>query len=179
MGSATDDPRKLLYAAARWMTAVGWAYASFGVPFIFLGLRAWQMALSGGCLLAGGVMFLIAGSFARRHRRWAVWLGIGTAALLGVALALLLTLLVVHVGWHGLVRFRWITPIAVLLLVCLFVHVMIVWNLSNSFDAAGAPQEVAAGSGFEPVVVPAAPRPVLPVEPDGAPAAARRGSGTP
>ena len=170
MAPPTDDPRKLLYAAARWMTAAGWAYATSGLLLVFLGLRAWQIALAGGCLLAGGVLFLIAGPFARRHRRWAVWLGIGTAGLVGVALALLLMLLVVHVGWHDLVRIRWFTrtATALLLLVCMFVHVMIVWNLSNTFDAVGAPQVVAAGSGFEPVVA-GAPRPVLPVESDDAP----------
>jgi hypothetical protein len=176
MGPPTDDPRKLLYAAARWMTAAGWAYATLGLLLIFLGLRAWQVALTGGCLLASGVMFLISGPFARRHRGWAVWLGIGTSVLLAVALALLLMLLAVHVGWHDLVRIRWFTrtATALLLLVCIVVHVMIVWNLSHSLDAVGAPQGVAAESGFEPVV-PAAPRPVLPVESGDAPTAARSG----
>jgi hypothetical protein len=168
MGYPTDDPRKLLYAATRWMTAVGWAYVTFGfVIFSFLGWWAWKIALV-ACLLVGGVIFLIAGLSAQRHRRWAVWLGIGTSGVFSVALALLLMLLVVHLGWHGLVRFRGMAPVAVLLLVGLFVHVMIVWNLSHSLDAAGPLQAVAAEGGFEPVVA-AAPRPVLPMESDDAP----------
>ena len=172
MSPPTDDPRKLLYAAARWMTAVGWAYASFGVLFVFLGLRAWPLALTGACLLASGGLFLIAGPFARRHRGWAVWLGIATALLAGAALALLLMLVVVRVGWRDLVQVRSSVSaaVALLLLVLMFVHLMIVWNLSNSFDAVNAPQAAAARLGFEPVVL-ATPRPVLPMESDDAPPA--------
>lgn len=173
MGPPTDDPREHLYAAARRMTMVGWTYASFGVLFIIFGVRARQVALAGVCFLAGGVFFLIAGAFARRHHRWAVWLGIATAILIGVALALLLMLLGALVGWHDLVSARSIaSSVALLLLAFIFVHGMIVWNLSNAFDAAPGPQGPAAGAGFEPVAA-AAPRPVIPLASDDGPTAAR------
>lgn len=172
MGFATDDPRNLLYAAARWMTAVGWICAPFGFLCMLAGSRAWQVALTGGGLFAAGALFVISAAFARRHRRWAVWLGIGTAALVAVTLALLLMLLVVRVGWYRLLWLPQMALAAVLLLVCLFVHVMIVWNLSRSFDALGAPP--AKGAGFETVVL-GAPRPVLPIESGDAPTAAGSG----
>jgi hypothetical protein len=149
------------------MTAVGWAYASFGVLFGLLGFGAWRIALTGGSILAGGALFLIAGPYARRRRTWAIWLGIGTALLTGVALALLLALLVGTVGWRDLLAIRSVawTALALLLLVFILVHGMIVWNLSNAFDLAGAPHAAALDTGFEPVV-PASPRPVLPTEQD-------------
>lgn len=172
----TDDPRKPLYAAARWMSALGWTYASFGLLFTLPADRAPRMGLTGGCLLAAGALFLISGTFARRHRGWAVWLGITTALAAGAALAFLLTLLVVRTGWRDLLGMWSITgtAMALLLLAFLFVHVIIVWNLSHAFDALGAPPATATASGFEPVVVPvvpAAPRPVLPMEPNDAPPA--------
>jgi hypothetical protein len=172
MGFPTDDPRNLLYAAARWMTAIGWICAPFGFLCMFTGSRAWQVALTGGGLLAAGALLVISAAFARRHRRWAVWLGIGPAALIAVTLALLLMLLVVRVGWYRLLWLPQMALAAVLLLVCLFVHVMIVWNLAKSFEALGAPP--ANGSGFEPVVL-GAPRPVLLIKCGDAPAAAGSG----
>jgi hypothetical protein len=174
-GVTTRDPRKLLDAAARLMTAVGWIHGSIGLGFVFLGVRAWQVALTGGCLLAGGATLLVSGHFTAQHRRWAIQLGIGAAFLLGVAFALLLTLLVVLVGWHDLVQGR--SPLAVpavlLLLVFVFVHVMIVRNLSKSFDDVNMQQLVKTGAGFEPIVS-ISPLPVLPVDSDDAPRAERR-----
>ena len=92
----------------------------------------------------------------------------------GVALASLLALLVVRVGWRDLLEIRRIAPAAaaLLLLVAASVHVMILWNLSNSFDAVGAPAAVAAAPGFEPVI-PAAPQPVVPTGSGDAPPATR------
>ena len=163
MAPSIDDPRRLLYAAARWMTAIGWAYAAFGLGFLFLGLRAWQMTLTGACLLAVGTMFLISAPFARRHHTWAVWLGIGTATLGGSVLALLLMVFVQRAGWRDLLGFPSIpsAAAALLLLALPSVHAMIAWTLSNSFDAADAAQGAAPRPGFDPAIS-AAPRPVLP-----------------
>ena len=74
------------------MTAVGWAHVSFGILLIFMSRLTLLPGLSGVCLLTSGAMFWFAGTFARRHRRWAIWLGIGTAGLLVVATALMLML---------------------------------------------------------------------------------------
>ena len=168
----TDDPRRLLHTAARWMTAVGWCYVPFGLAVVLFVRGTWQVALTGGCLLAGGAAFLVCGGFARQHRGWAVRLGIATAAVTGVGLALLLTLFIMAVGWHDLVRVRSVplAAAALLLLVFVFVHAMIVWYLANSFDAIGAPAVME--SGFEPSF-PTKPRPVLPLGPNDGPPPAR------
>jgi hypothetical protein len=168
MGPSTDDPRKLLYAAARWMTSLGWTFVTVGFVFLFLGLlREPRIAVTGACSVAGGVLFLLASAFARRHRRWAVWLGIWTAGLAGVALALLLTCLVLLVGWHDLAGMQSVPAAAAvaLLLVAVAVHALVVWALSNAFAALDEPRATGSRVGFEPVL-PAMPRAVLPVDAD-------------
>ncbi len=176
MGLSTIDPRRPLYSAARWMTAAGAIHRSFGGLFVIPALRAWPIAVASGVLIAGGIMFLICGSAARRHRPWAVWCGIAMGVLLGTVVAMLLALLVANIGWNDFVRLKSLAAVVMVLPLAAFVlvHLMIVWNLSNAFDGLREPPSMAARSiGFDPVL-PIAPQPVLPIEvDDAAPPAAR------
>jgi hypothetical protein len=163
---SSDDPRRVLYAAARWMVACGTVHLAFGGLFILAGLGSLARASIGACMASGGIMFLICASGARRHRRWALWWGIAMGLILGVGVAMGLALLVSAIGWHDLVRLKSLiaTLPVVLLVAFLLVHVMIVWNLSNSFEALPLPVPTASRPGFDALVVPTEPRPVLPVE---------------
>src|SRR5687768_12521668 len=106
MGLSADDPRRPLYAAARWMTACGAIHLGFGGLTVFAALRSWPIAVASVLLVGGGIMFLICGSAARRHRPWAVWCGIAMGIVMGTAVAMLLALLVANIGWNDLVRLR-------------------------------------------------------------------------
>ena len=173
MGLSTDDPRRPLYAAATWMTAIGIIHLAYGLVMTVSTLWAWPSlaVLIGPSLVVAGIMLLVCASSARRHRAWAVWWGIAITFVLGVAVALTFTMLLAGVGLIDLVRFK--NPVgtvtAALLLAFALVHVRILWNLSNAFEGLREPVLTPGRApGFDPLM-PVEPRPVIPIDDPHAP----------